>query len=156
MIKSIGYFFNALWTGIYSAFSHLSNPNIVVCAWCKKVLHSPKNATAISHGMCWICYYKSIGGKIPTLPKLSDLSIVKAFCRPKEVHDEIWSGQTIYRGLLRNGELIKEARKEGRSLNSEERSIVGQVRSVATQMGYSKTFINATEMEGAGFFPQEL
>ncbi len=58
--------------------------------------------------------------------------------------------QNLEQLLVGNGNLIVAARRKGKSLDRAERSIILRAREKASAAGYSRTTINALEMEGEG------
>lgn len=58
-----------------------------------------------------------------------------------------WTGDMLYKGLLRNGHIIGRAHSEHRSLTGPERQILDAVRTMARQTLQQMT-INAIEMDG--------
>lgn len=60
-----------------------------------------------------------------------------------------WRSRFIEENLYRNGAMIERARREGRSLREEERSLIMGARNVAKDLGVSRVFMNSMEMQGA-------
>lgn len=150
MLNQVKIILKTAWIGVKSWFLRLNSPFIVVCMKCKKVLHANKKAKEISHGLCWKDFYKDMGGKTYRLPKFEDFEIVKALrsVQPHPTKDETWNSRTLYKGLLENGHIIEEMRRERKSLTKEQADRVFAVRDLARQWGMTQAAINATEMDG--------
>jgi hypothetical protein len=147
-MKNIKLFVESLWLALVSKPSIWLNPQMMICAWCKLVLNKRPNATSISHGICWKCYYKVNGGTEFNLKEtFLELAIVKAF-RKTRVYDEQTHGSELHKALMINGAIAEKARLERRSMNSEEVARLDNVRKVAKESGMSHRFINMAEMEG--------
>lgn len=153
-MRNIGALIVASVRTVAEIIKRFTSLHIVICRKCSDVLHNAKGATEISRGLCFKCRYFALGGTIPRLPRLTDFEIYKnLFSKHQIVHDNIWEGQTIHKGLIKNGQIARNARDGSRSLSPDERHIIGTVREVARQYGYSWLYINDTEMTGWGYFP---
>lgn len=146
-MKALYLYFYSWWTALAGLPSLWTSPMIVVCAWCKRVLHVNKSATQISHGICRKCFYKQAGGVPFRLPDIKSLSIVQAFLPPKPVYDQTWVGLTLEKALLQNGRIIKRSRLNG-GFTKDDYAILSNVRREASEHGMSRRYINMTEMEG--------
>lgn len=148
-MKNLNLLLRAAWSSLKGSWFLMTTDQIVICAWCKKVLNYRPEAEAISHGICFKCHFKQIGGQFPSLPSLNSFAIIKALKGVAfDHHHPTWNSNTLYRGLIKNGQILERARLDRRSLNEEERNIVWAVRLVAAENGISKEMINATEMDG--------
>lgn len=78
------------------------------------------------------------------------MNLINWFNRKPVVKDVYWTRLEIDKALRRNGVIEERARREKRSLTSEEGNIILAFRTIATEQGYSRVMINTIEMEGEG------